>query len=171
MIARNTPTITMIQATMAPITSTSITDICAADPVLAGGTEAPPSCRLVFTIGESTVGRAASESGAAGEVCVAEGWEPIIEVRVDGESGESEGDGLKEGWGPIKKVCVDDEDGESEGGGLKEGWLSAVPVTAGAAVEATEVVEAECRGGPDAAKLSSLVAIQLAADPTRSPFT
>ena len=92
-------------------------DIGAAVPAPAGDVEAPPFCRLVFAVGESTAGRTASESGAAAGM---EGWGSIAEVRVDGESGESEGVELDEGCGPIKKVCVDDEEEESEPAELKE---------------------------------------------------
>jgi hypothetical protein len=108
MIARNSPTINTLQPTIATITSTSVTDTGAAVPAFAGDVEAPPFCRLVFVFGKSAVGRAASEPGAAAGV---EGWGSKTGVRVEGESGESEGDELEEGCGPIKKVVVDDGNG------------------------------------------------------------
>lgn len=72
--------------------------------------------------------------------------------------------GEVEDWGPIKKVSVDDEDRVPGGAGLKGGWLFSVP-------EVTEVVEPGVGGTPDTAKFNSLVAIQLAPDPTSTPFT
>jgi hypothetical protein len=111
MIARAKLTINILKATMATITSTSVKDTCAAVPATAGGVEVPPSCRFVFVVGKSAVGRTASEPGAATGVEV---WGPTIEVRVDGESGESEGDELTEGCGPIKKVCVEAGNGDPE---------------------------------------------------------
>jgi hypothetical protein len=168
MSARNRLTINMLKATMATITSTSVTDTGAVFWAVPGVVEAPPSCRFVFVVGKSAVSRTASEPGAATGVEV---WGPTIEVRVDGESEESEGDELEEGCGPIKKVCVEAGNGDPESVELEDDRLLDVPETAGAAVEAAEAVEAEVCGAPDAAKLSSLVAIQLDADPTSSPFT
>ncbi|MGD0856264.1 MAG: hypothetical protein ABSA18_10725 [Dehalococcoidia bacterium] len=188
MIARNTITIIMIQAAMTLITNTSIPDTGSP----AGAVEAPPSCRLASAIGESAGGETTSESGAAVEVCVVAGWVvggwvvevPVAEVFVVEvwilEGCAPEVPALEvsvvevpvaEGWGPIKKMGVDDEDWESEAVELKEDRLLSVPETAGAAVEAAEAVEAEVFGAQDADKLSSLVAIQLAADPCNSPFT
>jgi|GEM_PF-6472701 len=178
MIARKTITIIMIQAAMTLITNISIPDTGSP----AGAVEAPPSCRLVFAMGESAVGGTASESGAAAEVFAMEGCAvggcalevPVVEVFV-GEGWIVEGCALEvpvaEGWGPIKKMGVDDEDWESEAVELKEDRLLSVPETVGAAVEAAEAVEAEAFGAQATVKLSSLVAIQLAAEPWSSPFT
>jgi hypothetical protein len=144
MIARNTITIIMIQTAMTLSTNTSIADIGTP----AGAVEVPPSCRFAFAICESAGGETSLESGAAGEVFVVEGWVvevPVVEVPALEVP-------VAEGWGPIKKVSVDDGDWEPEGIELEEDWLSAVPETAGAAVEAAEAVEAEGRGAPVAIK-------------------